>query len=418
MVEEPGFDEVPEPLPSLETPSALASTPELRSTRPGKALCSMCMGAFPETAMTVVDGAAYCPDCSPVTGRRGVPETDAQHEDESFDEPPPPPQTNAFYFREESQSASGSKLLLFGFVVLLIGGGVFAAMTFLGGDRIDRLLSGVDSGRDDAVMLIQKYSPGEVVYYTASGRLTGEAEGAISRGLISQSGSVEIEATLGGRMAIDVLSVDDRGNARLRTTLEGVHADMELIVDGEKMPLPAAIGGVFGQLNGMQVEMEVDAFGEPVSEPMVHWSGNGSMGGNPGFSDLVQGQLSGVPRKEVRVGDTWTASAALPTDMGPMPFGSLNPSITFEVEGFKRISGRDCLVISIEGDMSGSEGVGQMGFAGDMELDMEIKGAMFFDPKAGRLVKSAMDVTFDVSIEFGGDGIEAHLALELDVNLD
>ncbi|MHC4471246.1 MAG: hypothetical protein ACYTDY_01745 [Planctomycetota bacterium] len=400
---------------SREAPLPAQPATELRSTRPGKALCAMCMGAYPETSMTVVDGDSFCPDCSPMTGRRGVSEAEAP--DGRSAELPPAPPANAYHFQEETGSGGASRALLFGLAVLLVGGVVFAAMTLLGGDRIDKLLSGVDSGRDDRVMLVQKYSPGEVLYYSARGKLTGEAEGSVFRGLLSQSGSAEIGATLGGRMAMDVLSVDDRGNARLRTTLEGVHAEMELVVDGQKMPLPPGLMDMFSRMNGMQVVMEVDPFGEPLSEPTVHWP-NGPSGGNAGFADLAQGQLSGVPRKEIQVGDTWTASAELPSDMGPMPFGDLKPSLDFKVEGFKRLSGRDCLVISVSGDMSGGEGFGAAGLPGDVDLDIDVKGAIFFDARAGRMVKSAMDITFDMSVAFGADGIEVHLKLELDVDLE
>ena len=73
---EPGLDDVPEPAASREAPSgpAIALESGYRTRVQGKGLCSMCMGAFPDTVLSVVDGKPYCPDCSPMVGQRREPE--------------------------------------------------------------------------------------------------------------------------------------------------------------------------------------------------------------------------------------------------------------------------------------------------------------------------------------------------------
>jgi hypothetical protein len=418
--DEPGLDDVPAPTTSRETPAGLGefdpSVP--RSTVSGKALCSMCMGAYPETVMTVVDGKPFCPDCSPLTAQRREPEvvavdtgSEALAPQRSFERPA----TTGVFIPDERMGGGGLKGLFAILVLVLLGGAGFAAFTMLGSDRIDALMKGVDDSRTDARLMIQKYEAGEEIVYEAKAKLELNAD--LDGAMMSGGGSIEGSGTLYGGMRINVLGVDDRGNANLRMTFENFDLDLDVEMDGRP------IGGMLppdllGEVNGQSFELRVDPFGDALGPP------TGLAPGGPfgSMDEFFNGMVEGVPRHELRVGDTWSATDSVPLDptgatgLGAGGFGF---TANYRVEGYKRLAGRDCMVISLEGGLDGMPaGAGNPLMAMmDMDMDMTIKGVVFYDHEAGRMVKAAVDVKAEMSMSGQGNSVDLDMTLTLDVDL-
>jgi hypothetical protein len=409
MEEEPDLNEVPAPAASREAPSTAPVETNYKTRVSGKALCSMCMGAFPETVLTVIEGKPYCPDCSPLIGQRREPEVQEEgapevQSDYSTSMP-------SLQFREE-KTGGGSRGILAIVLLVVLGGGGFLAFTMLGGDRIDALMSGLDTGRTDAYMLDQKYIPGESFDYSASGNLTAEGKISGVAGMFLGGGGGEFGADMKifTGVGVEALAVDEQGNADLRVTTRNVDLDGEIRFGDKVMPLGALGMGAVNQMSGQSTRMKVDPFGDPIGQP----SGEG-------MPDMFSGQMGDVPRHHLKVGDTWSAN--LPFDQGAargipggMSLSNLSFGVRYRVEGFKRMLGRDCMVISLAGQLDGGDSI-SLPMMTEMKCDLDMKGVIFFDVSEGRLVKIAVDMNIDFGASANEGGIDLKAHLELDVDL-
>jgi hypothetical protein len=436
--EDPGLDDVPAPGASQEAESMRSpAMPEaFQSSRPGKALCSMCMGAFPETVMTIVDNRPFCPDCSPLTGRRKEPEVQPTVAE---DVPPPPwpapttttaptapaglteqPEIPAYprFTPQDRPAGSGSKGVFAVLLLVLIGAAGFAAYQMMGGGRIDALMAGVDTGRPEANALVYKYEPAQELYYNAIAKfdITVDIDGAGA-----PFDQLEANAKLYGGLSMLTLGTDKSGNADLRLTFKNFDLDLEILADGEPFPMPFGDMDMLGQLNGETMEMKVNAYGEPVGRPTGMRPG-GMLDGS-GMKEMFDGMLEGVPRKELKVGDTWTAKESVPLGPGADALGmsGMNVSATYKVEGYKRIAGRDCMVISMKGELDSGQGnislPGMGGSSMNMDMNMSMQGVVFFDIEAGCLVKTAVDVDADLSMAAPGGAMDMTLDMQMDIDL-
>jgi len=413
-VADPGLDEVPEPAASMEAPSgpAIALETPFRTRVQGKGLCSMCMGAFPDTVLSSIDGKPYCPDCSPMVGRRRDRELGEQAG------PAPGGETmgalgavEPLMFREERASGGGAKGLVAVVILVLLAGAGFAAYTFLGGDRIDALMSGLDTSRGDAFLLAQSYIPGESMDYQVRGdaRATGDVSGGVMGG---GGGDIDLTLALTGGIRIDVLKVDEQGNAELSVTTNDFDMDVDMKINGTSMPLGGQLAGPLDELRGKTTVLEVDPFGNPVG---------GGTADADGMQQMMSGQFGEMPRHHVKVGDTWSArmplSGAGVANMPPgMSMGNLSFAVKYRVEGFKRFAGRDCMVISMQGDLDGGDSM-KMPFFEEFRFDMGLKGVIFYDVSIGRMVKVAMDLDLELAIASPMGGGELDLGFEMDVDL-
>jgi hypothetical protein len=127
-----------------------------------------------------------------------------------------------------------------------------------------------------------------------------------------------------------------------------------------------------------------------------------------------------MPRDYLKVGDSWTASMPLAGNTQGLPpglsVGNMAFAVKYEVEGFKRFAGRDCMVISVNGDLDGGDAL-KMPFFDDIRFDTRLKGVMFYDVSIGRLVKVAMDVDLDMGFAGAMGGMELDFDMELDIDL-
>ncbi|MEN8148992.1 MAG: hypothetical protein ABFS86_04165 [Planctomycetota bacterium] len=405
---EPGLDEVPSPAASLERFEPPAAGPEAPSGARvrGKGLCGMCMGAFPESVLSVIDGKPYCPDCSPVAARCRKPEV-------REDTPSAPEGVNAHpdvvsgpLLLHETRSGAGTKGLLAVFVLLLLAGTGAAAFLLSGSDRIDEMMSGLDTGRNDAYLLTQSYVPGESLHYGLNCRAKIEGEGAGVPFL--QSGDFDARIEMLGGLSVQVLKVDGENNADLAVTTGDFDLDLDFRVGGKPVRLPVNPSDAFGEMAGKTVITKVDAFGNPVG---------GATG--DGMQELLNGGFGEMPDHYIRVGDTW--SARVPLDRAKMPGQPMALSggafvVEYRVEGFKRFRDRDCMAISMKGGLEGvEEALGPL--VKDLKCDFGIKGVAFFDVGLGRLVKIAMDVDLDFGMAGQGGGLDAEILVEMDIDL-
>jgi len=396
------LSDVPAPGPSLESPDAPA--PEAAETGSAdRALCSLCMGAYPRGSLSVVDGKPYCADCNPMKARR-VQHTDAPPAPEWAESPAG---VRSFQFEEAKPGGGGGKAILVILVLVILGGGGFAAMTFLGRDRIDALMAGVDGDRLDAALLVQKYQAGDRLTYSMSIQGMAEVNGLGGVLPMGSGGTLEMDMFISGIVQMEVVSVDDRGNAQVAVSLQGFRPDITARMNGEEVPMPGQAPGT--ALDGRTVVLTLDPFGEVVSSPQ----------GGEEVQDLLSCGFEGMPHRELKVGDTWTTQEKLPkTGPGAQFLGGAEPSInaTYVVEGFKRVKDRDCMVISVTGAIEGLDSLPQMPTA-DMQMDVDMKGVLFFDPEAGLMVQGAVDVDMRFSAVRGDESFDMEMDMSIDIEL-
>ncbi len=399
-----GLEEVPAPGPSAEPPPPPEDIPARKTG--GRALCSMCMGSFPETVMAVVDGRTYCPDCTPVTAHRSEPVRTG---------PDPFGYRAAAEYVPGSPAAPvemrrGGKRWALGLAgLVLLGGGIFWLVAGRGSGRIDRMLAGVDGARPDARLLVSRYREGERLDYDVRAKLDMDMDGDSGPlGSLAAFGTVNMDIT--GTMNVDVLSVSGDGDADLRVTLSDFRVGGKAKVNGREVSITGA-GNPFSGLNGTVTRMRVDAFGEPLDDP----EGPDAAGVVPGLSTVYGGRIAGVPRHELRVGDTWKRTQPLHTVNGISLPGSA-VAVEFRVEGYKKLGGRDCMVISMRGGRDGSNPPSLRGL-GKMDMDLDLAGVMFFDYEAGCMRKMAMDMDVEMSISGPSGSISAEAHMEMDIDL-
>ena len=160
-----------------------------------------------------------------------------------------------------------------------------------------------------------------------------------------QSGDFDGTLEMLGGLSIDVLKVDRDNNAHLAITTDNFDVDIDLSVGGAPIPLEQQLAAPLAELRGKTVLSKVDAFGNPLD-------GESS----DGMQEMMNGGFGEVPRHHIRVGDTWSAS--VPLSAGAMPgsgvsLGGAAFTVTYRVEGFKQLKGRDCMAISVKGELSG-----------------------------------------------------------------
>ncbi len=387
-----GLPEVPPPMPSAERDEVVL---------PGrKALCSLCMGAYLETELAVVDGSRYCVDCNPLTATKiSAPDRgDAQ----SYGSDIPASRT---FNPVVTETPTGSRGLLIFAGVLVALAGIFAVVALPGSDRIDKLAGGV-SVRDDGFTLAQRYEPGTCLQYGM--KISGTVQMDAEQGrLLGDVLAGDMEMDFGGTIRIDVLSVDTDGNARVSLAMS--HFEMAvtglMTQNGQQVPLDRT--NPVGSLGETSVLLTLDPFGKPVGEVEVLKDGLG------GMMDLKQVLGSGVedaPRGELHVGDTWSSTAVVPMQGG----SGMNLKAEYEVAGFKCYEGRECIVILVEGEMNDGAGGSFMMPGMSMNASVDMKGVVLIDAEKGHLVKSAMDL--DISMEAGTS--EGSMSMEMKLQAD
>ena len=403
MTDRAGLDGVPEPSAPVERAVAAEETPAGPARRLDRALCSLCMGAFPESVLSRIDGSAYCPDCSPLSARRSEPEpapapTPATSPGRTFQPARP------LLYEEEAASSGGRKALAVVLVLLLLGAGGIAAYSFLGHSRIDKLMVGLDTGKRPAKRLYQKYSAGERLDYVLRARLDGKAKVSGVEVLLGGGDEMTFDLAFGSDISIDVLGVDSRGNADLEMGVSGLDLSGKLMLGDREMPLNQMGEGYLRTLEGTRMRSTVDPLGRPVGDP---GPGAGPLG------DLMNGSFGAMPDRPLAVGDEWNDSQTFGMPGGGgVGLDAIAIRATYRVEGYKSVRGRECMVISVEGEMGSNGGPGVL----DMSMDMDMEGVIFFDVAAGQVEKVAMDMTLDFSAEAPSGSVTAEFKFEMDMD--
>jgi len=153
---------------------------------------------------------------------------------------------------------------------------------------------------------------------------------------------------------------------------------------------------------------------DPLGRTLSTGAGSGSGGGALG--DMMSGRFGAMPERALSVGDEWTDTETLDmSQAGGMGAGPLAISATYRVEGYKTVRGRDCVVISVVGEVGG-DSLPRMPGVLDMSMEMDLEGVMFFDLEAGQMEKIAMDLSVDLSAEAPNGTLSLEMKLELDVD--
>ena len=384
VAEEPGMEDLPAPAASREGTTSAGQ----------RALCSLCLGAFPAGDLAFIEGRAYCRECSPIRGSR----SEFSAPVETFVSPiksggPLPLRRPA--------AARGQGRALGALGVVLAAGVVLAYVSFFGGGgRIEKLLAGVDADRSDSVLLQPAYRAGDVLDYRLACAGAIRFEGGES-GLLGESVDGAADLSVSADLRVDVRRVDSDGNAELLVELSGVQVDIAGDFNGQPIPMPP-----MGDLGTSSVRMTVDRSGRAVADSVQVEGGLPFMGAPGG---ITSGGLEGLPDGPVRIGDKWTAAfggddlggmAGVPLDLQGASFKA-----TYEVVGFKKVKGRDCVAIRMDAGMNTPLG----------SLDMI--GAAFIDAGKRQLVQIAVDLNGEIRLAKVGASLEVEIDLELDLEL-
>jgi hypothetical protein len=294
-----------------------------------------------------------------------------------------------------------SRCWLIGALLAVLAVGIaFALPRLRGGDRIDRLCREATGDGAGRVLLAANYRAGQVLAYDLRLRLSVEARGDGMDGALPE-GTSEVRGTVW----VEVLSVDEAGNADLRVRTEDV------TVAGPEGAAPPPGFMASKGLGDLEVILHVDPFGESLEAPEV-------ISGDPSLVDNLFFAGHGVPRRELAVGETWTCREDLP--LGPLPTGGdarMGVEAAYRVEGNCRHLGRDCAVVSFEGGVDGDSAGFDFGGLLDMDLDASVKGVGFVERGTGILVKNACDVNVEIAISADGNSAEISMHLEFDLDL-
>jgi hypothetical protein len=294
--------------------------------------------------------------------------------------------------------------------VLLLGAVAAGAIIIageIGKDRIDKLLSGVDAEREQEMRMLSKYRVGEDYDYDVTQEVSVMAEGVPAAGT-----EVTIGLKLGMGLRIEVLEVDSEGNGSLRFVVHDMDADVSMDLDGQEMGGSMPLSSVLPDEVAFRLRM--DPFGKPLGEAAYEDGCDGLFAGGDVQNLFLHGAES-VPRHRLRVGDTWSSSERIPLGggaMGPLlQDGVLTAKMTYRMEGYKMMAGRDCMVISAKGQFGASDLRGVSGGLTNLTLDGKVKGAVFFDPGDGVLVNQSMDFHMEMTastvmgpVEVAADG--------------
>ena len=395
LSEPAGLEDVPPPARSREeTPVAGGGA---------KALCSRCLGAYPEAELATVDGAKFCRDCNTLTAShstREYPSVEGGYEGD--------PRTVQMPDDTWKESPSSWRQMALILALVVAGVGVFAAIALPGSDRIDKLLSGVSDG-EGGFRLAQTYVSGESFEYGLEMNVTCTIE-AGSTSWIDDDFSGDFGMEMAGLIRIDVLSVDSNGNGRVQLGFSGFDARIGSTLDDVKPHRGLAV--MCRGLSETTLHMTLDPYGKVIGETV---SDGPPLPNEMNLDQLFRDGFAEAPRGELRVGDEWTCRTSLKMEnVGPAGIGV---EAEYEVVGRKNYNGRDCLVIAVEGTMSGGSGRMPSVMGADMDMDVEIKGAMFIEERSGCLVKSAMDVEMSVSISGTGGSLDMDMVMSMDVEL-
>jgi hypothetical protein len=290
------------------------------------------------------------------------------------------------------------------FVLILVAAAGLAAYSLLGQSRIDKLMAGADTSARPAKLLYHRYEAGERLTYGVKGRMEGTMEASGGLNPLGGGDEITMDLVLGMDVVIDVLSVDARGNADLQIAFQGGDLDGTIEMGGRPMPVSSFGQQMFGGLAGQAARVTVDPFGRTLE---------GEMGGD--LSGLMNGQFGVMPERNLKVGDEWTEKESV--SMPGQQLSGIEITADYRVEGYKKIQGRDCMVISVNGDLS-TDSLGDLPAFMDIDFDVGMEGVLFFDVEAGRMVKTAMDLTFDLEMSGGGNSVEGSFVFQVDVDLE
>ncbi len=382
---EPACTEEAPDLASLPTPgrSREAARPVVRGE--SFFVCAGCMGSHPLRDAHRVGGRNYCSACAPASDPRSSGTVALP---------------TGLLVRERDLGGLSRFWLIGGLLAILAVGVAFALPRLRGGDRIDRLCREASEDGAGRFTLAARYRPGQTLAYDLRLRLSVEARGDGMDGALPE-GTCEVRGTLW----VEVLSVDEAGNADLRVRTEEVTA---VGPDGGEPPPGFSPPPGIGDLEAI---LHLDPWGAPVEAPEV-------ISGDPSLADNLFRASSGVPRRELGVGETWTCREDLP--LGPLPTGGdgrVGMESSYRVQGMCRHLGRDCAVVSFAGEVDGDSAGLDFGGLLDMDISASMKGVGFIERETGVLVKNACDVSVDLAISADGNSAEVGMHLELDLDL-
>lgn len=185
----------------------------------------------------------------------------------------------------------------------------------------------------------------------------------------------------------EVNKVDAKGTGTIKTSYDSMN--ISLRQNGQEIP-KEALGGELDKLKDISTITSHSPLGAK-STIKIEGAPPGQTT-DPVMQDTMLGTSLIFPDKAIKVGESWTQDIPLDIPMGPMKM-KLNFKTKYTFMGYSKIGKRDTAVFKNETTV-----ILQEGAAGPVEMKVNGKGVgyIYFDQKAGVLVKS--DVELDQSI--------------------
>ena len=248
-----------------------------------------------------------------------------------------------------------------------------------------------------------KFSKGQTIHYTMTQKTLSKTEAGGQKGEFTQNQDTD--------MTWKITKVDASGNAEMDQTIDRIVLTTtgpagEMKVDTKTEPGPEENGpigmaakvlrGMVGSPFHMKMSVQGDISDVTVPPKVLEalkglGPAFGAMFSEEGIKRMTGQATIVLPEKAVAKGYTWKSNKSL-----PMPFGTMLLDSTYTYEGPEGPIAR--IGVAVKSDIKPSEN-------GTMSVKLvssDGKGEYRFDPKAGMLRNSEMNMKMTMQIKVGG----------------
>ncbi|HDL17815.1 MAG TPA: hypothetical protein ENH29_02050 [Bacteroidetes bacterium] len=241
---------------------------------------------------------------------------------------------------------------------------------------------------DSGFILNYRMEKGDILQYTISGNVNQSME------MMGQS--IDTKTDFLSKYSIKINDINQQKNFLTTITID----DMSIKVNSQQGVINPDLSSIIGKKFGLTAspkgkELEYSGV-DSITINMGQMAG-----GKQSVKNYFRDVFTDLPKKPVKIGDTWTSK-----DERTEPQGGMQVHMVMDAKhkllGYEEIDGMACLKIETKGkgtlDGSGERNGAQLSFEGDLET----KSTWFFAYKKGLLVKANSDSFMEATIAVSG----------------
>jgi len=276
----------------------------------------------------------------------------------------------------------------------------------------------------DKVLLRYKWQIGERAEWVVNSEMTGTVVTQDLTKAPPEETVTSISSTTTVPVYQTVEAVDEQGNGTISYQMGLIEVDWEaadgtvqhivmdpvaktMTVNGETTPTPPGTMPFGDEPMRMVVSPRGRVLESKMPAAMEQLFGTGGLSPTQAF-DMMQSRQMELPEQPIGVGYTWTQTSAITTstppgeaeqgggDPEPPPFSF---AAAYTLMGFETVAGVECAQIETVGalDMTEAFQISQSTEQADLTIaagpsHISLRGFVYFDPAAGRMVKTEMDM--------------------------